>query len=186
MALSSIPAANCYTRVVDAIARAIAYTQAAQDFLGVDSQEEAEQGNMHINVLPKPAAGDSHTKAEHIAQHPYILFGVPGDEESAFSMLLRSAPFDFAPRGSVEVYFVQLFDPTKTIQDQERIFENNIFSVVEQVPQALMDRAYAASVYEMHLMKIGRMTLESEYDEAWGDQQAAVFRFRWGPTVSSD
>ena len=181
MAISSITPNGTWSKITDSAARLIASCPATLQFLGVQDKAAALGGNMYLNVLPEPPAGqDAHTAAQFTAFFPYILIGPPGDDDAALQYVLKQAPNDFQPEGMIEIHFGRLPEEGAPWEDQERIFDNGWGSILDELGDHKLTPGNLGSFHTYHVVESGRMTLEDEENEPWGKQHLCIVRMAWG------
>lgn len=187
MALPTKLAKFCWAQAEQILANAIADCPGTLEFLCVGTIEAAKQGNMHIDVLPPPEDGESYRvvvdgntgESEWSQLYPFILLGTPGDEVGAASLFRRSSPNDFGVRGVVQVVFAALPDVTLPLPDQQRVFKDQVFRILEE----LTDRGDMSGF--LHFDEIilqGFFRERPDHSEDVGEVQRAECFVSWGDT----
>lgn len=167
------------------LANAIADCPGTWEFLCVADADEAKQGNMFIDILEPPDDGEEYSvkvdgvtkESEWSALHPYVLLGTPGDEVGALNLFRRSSPDDFGCRGTVQVVFAAQPDLTKPTADQQRIFKDQIATILKE----LTDRGDIAGF--LHFSEIdvqGYFRERPDSTEDLGEVQYVVCFIPWG------
>jgi hypothetical protein len=175
VAISAIAPTNCWTEAEQQLAVALANCISVQSFLGVADATAALAGNMYIDAFPEPADGEVYSDAELESIFPGIMVGGPGEEE-AFTLRYIASPNWFSPSGVLEVVFDRTEEAGATLQDQERIFKNQIGAIAEE----LTDRIHQDNSIYVESLTANVSRFSENEEQTIGPIQRGVIVVPWG------